>query len=164
MVSVSRKVFVTLVPFVSTVVTVIVAVPAGQALAVDREKFAKKVTEKIEKNEKIAILSLNKDFEKIIDISLNSLPEKIKEKESKVFIDACIICNKDSHKGIIIGKSGSMLKKINGSAAREIKNLTGKKVFLSLYVRVEEDWLNKDKKLFDFIIRHRCKLMPVFYK
>ena len=75
--------------------------------------------------------------------------DTLKETDSRITIEASIIVNKDSHKGIIIGKSGSMLKKINGQAAREIKNLTGKKVFLSLYVRVEEDWLNKDKKLFD---------------
>ena len=75
--------------------------------------------------------------------------DTLKQTDSKITIEASIIVNKDSHKGIIIGKSGSMLKKINGSASREIKNLTNKKVFLSLYVRVEEDWLNKDKKLFD---------------
>ena len=75
--------------------------------------------------------------------------DTLKQTDNKITIEASIIVNKDSHKGIIIGKSGSMLKKINGSAAREIKNITGKKVFLSLYVKVEEDWLNKDKKLFE---------------
>ena len=76
--------------------------------------------------------------------------EKIKENESKVFVDACIICNKDSHKGIIIGKSGSMLKKINDNACSDISKLfNNKRIILSLYVRVQEDWLNKDKQLFD---------------
>ena len=76
--------------------------------------------------------------------------EKIKENESKVFIDACIICNKDSHKGIIIGKSGTMLKKINENACSDIKKLfNNKRIILSLYVKVEEDWLNKQKKLFE---------------
>ena len=76
--------------------------------------------------------------------------EKIKENESKVFIDACIICNKDSHKGIIIGKSGSMLKKINENASSDISKLfNNKRIILSLYVKVEEDWLNKQKKLFE---------------
>jgi len=72
-----------------------------------------------------------------------------KELENKVMIEASIIVNKDSHKGIIIGKSGSMLKKINMSSSKDIKELLGKKVFLSLFVKVEEDWLNKEKKLFD---------------
>jgi len=76
--------------------------------------------------------------------------DEIKEKTSKVFIEASIICNKDSHKAIIIGKSGAMLKKINDSASADIGELFNhKKVILSLYVRVEEDWLNKQKTLFD---------------
>ena len=64
-------------------------------------------------------------------------------------ITASIIVNKESHKGIIIGKQGSMLKKINMSSSKDIKELLGKKVYLNLFVKVEEDWLNKSKKLFD---------------
>lgn len=75
--------------------------------------------------------------------------DTLKQTENRISIEASIVVNKASHKGILIGKSGSMLKKINGQASREIKNITGKKVFLSLYVKVEEDWLNKDKKLFE---------------
>lgn len=75
--------------------------------------------------------------------------DTLKESDKRITIEATIIVNKDSHKAIIIGKSGSMLKKINTQSSIDIKKLTGKKVFLSLYVRVEEDWLNKDKKLFD---------------
>lgn len=76
--------------------------------------------------------------------------EEIKEKTSKVFIEATIICNKASHKGIIIGKNGSMLKKINDSASTDIAKLfDNKKIILSLYVRVEEDWLNSQKQLFN---------------
>lgn len=75
--------------------------------------------------------------------------DEYKESDNKVLIEASIIVNKDSHKGIIIGKQGSMLKKINIQSSKEIKRLLEKKVILSLYVRVEEDWLNKEKKLFD---------------
>ena len=76
--------------------------------------------------------------------------EEIKEKTSKVQIEATIICNKDTHKGIIIGRSGSMLKKINDQASSDIARLfDGKKIILSLYVKVEEDWLNSQKQLFD---------------
>lgn len=75
--------------------------------------------------------------------------EEIKERESKVFIEATIIVNKNSHKGIIIGKKGSMLKKINDSASKDIKEIYQKRIVLSLFVRVEEDWLNKEKRLFD---------------
>lgn len=76
--------------------------------------------------------------------------DSVSEKTSKVFIEASIICNKDSHKAIIIGKAGSMLKKINNQACEDIKNLfEGKKVFLSLFVKVQEDWLNSQKQLFN---------------
>ena len=75
--------------------------------------------------------------------------DEYKETDSKALIEASIIVNKQSHKGIIIGKQGAMLKKINMAASKDIKELLGKKVILSLYVKVEEDWLNKEKKLFD---------------
>lgn len=76
--------------------------------------------------------------------------EEIKEKTSKVYIEALIICNKESHKGIIIGKKGAMLKKINDQASSDISKLfDNKKIILSLYVRVEEDWLNSEKQLFN---------------
>ena len=75
--------------------------------------------------------------------------DEIKETENKIFIEASIIVNKQSHKGIIIGKQGSMLKKINMQASKDLKALLNKKVILSLYVKVEEDWLNKENKLFD---------------
>ena len=76
--------------------------------------------------------------------------EEVKELTSKVQIEATIICNKKTHKGMIIGKNGSMLKKINNEASRDIAALfDGKKIILSLYVKVEEDWLNSQKQLFD---------------
>lgn len=75
--------------------------------------------------------------------------ESIKEEENKVYIDAVIVCNKMSHKGIIIGKNGSNLKNINMSASKDIKALYHKKVILSLFVKVDEDWMNKDSKLMD---------------
>ncbi|MBP5280585.1 MAG: GTPase Era, partial [Erysipelotrichaceae bacterium] len=100
--------------------------------------------------------NMNRDFqiaeiirEKIIVNMREEVPhlvavqvEEIKEKTSKVFIEATIICNKDTHKGIIIGKGGSMLKKINDQASSDIAKLfDNKKIILSLYVRVQEDWL-----------------------
>ena len=75
--------------------------------------------------------------------------DEYRETEAKAFITASIIVNKQSHKGIIIGKQGSMLKRINMAASKDLKELLGKKIVLSLYVKVEEDWLNKEKKLFD---------------
>ena len=76
--------------------------------------------------------------------------DEIKDRTSKVFISASIIANKESHKAIIIGKGGSMLKKINTQSCVDISKLfNNKKVYLSLFVKVEEDWLNSSKQLFN---------------
>lgn len=75
--------------------------------------------------------------------------EEYKETEKRLYIEATIIVNKDTHKGIVIGKQGTMLRKINEAVTKDITKLIGKKVILSLYVRVEEDWLNKEKRLFE---------------
>ena len=61
-----------------------------------------------------------------------------------------IYVERDSQKGIIIGKGGKSLKKVGVEARKDIEEFLGKKVFLSLYVKVEKDWRNKEKKLKDF--------------
>lgn len=55
-------------------------------------------------------------------------------------IEANIVCERDSHKGIIIGKGGSMLKKIGTSARREIEDLLEMQVNLKLWVKVRKEW------------------------
>ncbi len=64
--------------------------------------------------------------------------------EPIVNIDAVIICERDSHKGIIIGKSGSMLKRVGILARRDIERFFGTKVALKLWVKVKEDWRNRE--------------------
>lgn len=59
-------------------------------------------------------------------------------------IDATIICERDSHKGIIIGKQGSMLKKIGSNARYEIEMMLEQKVNLKLWVKVKKDWRDSD--------------------
>jgi GTP-binding protein Era len=59
-------------------------------------------------------------------------------------ISATIICERDSHKGIIIGKQGAMLKNIGMQARREIENLLDTKVFLQLWVKVKKEWRDSD--------------------
>ena len=61
-----------------------------------------------------------------------------------VDIDATIICERDSHKGIIIGKQGAMLKKIGSQARTEIENMLETKVNLKLWVKVKKDWRDSD--------------------
>ncbi len=59
-------------------------------------------------------------------------------------IDATIICERDSHKGIIIGKGGAMLKKIGSAARYEIEKLLDRQVNLKLWVKVKKDWRESD--------------------
>ena len=65
-------------------------------------------------------------------------------------IEATIYCLRDSHKGIIIGKNGAMLKKIGTYAREDLEKELQDKVNLQLWVKVREDWINNDKfvKLF----------------
>ena len=72
--------------------------------------------------------------------------DKMKERSGgKVCdIDATIICEKDSHKGIIIGKQGAMLKKIGSAARYEIERMMEMKVNLQLWVKVKKDWRDSD--------------------
>jgi GTP-binding protein Era len=69
------------------------------------------------------------------------------EREDIIYIDADIVCEQDSHKGIIIGKGGENLK-IMGSQTRAFaEELLGKKVMLKVFVRVEKDWRTKPQKI-----------------
>ncbi len=61
-----------------------------------------------------------------------------------------IICERDSHKGIIIGKQGSMLKKIATEARSEIENMLGRKVYLECRVKVKEDWRNNENLINEY--------------
>ncbi len=65
-------------------------------------------------------------------------------------IDATIVCEKDSHKGIIIGKHGTMLKKIGSMARYDIEEMLDMKVFLQLWVKVKKDWRDSDFLLKNF--------------
>lgn len=70
--------------------------------------------------------------------------DQMKYRKGIVDIDATIVCERDSHKGIIIGKQGSMLKKIGTNARYEMERLLGVKVNLKLWVKVKKDWRDSD--------------------
>ena len=73
--------------------------------------------------------------------------EKMSERDNGIFdIEATIVCERDSHKGIIIGKGGAMLKKIGTAARIEIENLMDAKVNLKLWVKVRKEW--RDSELY----------------
>ena len=78
--------------------------------------------------------------------------ESMKEREDKdiIDIDAVIYCERDSHKGMLIGKQGSMLKTIGSQAREEIEAFLDAKFNLKLWVKVKEDWRNKEGLIIQF--------------
>ena len=76
--------------------------------------------------------------------------ERMKRRGKIVDIDATIVCEKDSHKGIIIGKQGSMLKKIGTTARADIEEMLECRVNLQLWVKVKKDWRDSDFLLKNF--------------
>lgn len=70
--------------------------------------------------------------------------EKMQEKKNITAINAVIYCEKASHKGIVIGKNGEMLKKVGSMARADIEKMLDNKVYLELWVRVKSDWRNSN--------------------
>jgi GTP-binding protein Era len=75
--------------------------------------------------------------------------EGIKERSNKDIVDvfATIYCERETHKGIVIGKNGKMLKTIGESARKDIEKLLGSKVNLQIWVKVEKNWRERDSKV-----------------
>ncbi|MCM3566578.1 GTPase Era [Neobacillus mesonae] len=84
--------------------------------------------------------------------SLAVVIDKIERQEGKgiIHVMATVIVERDSQKGIIIGKKGSMLKEIGKRARVDIENLLGSQVFLELWVKVQKDWRNKMSQLREY--------------
>ena len=78
--------------------------------------------------------------------------DQMKQRKGQNFfdIDATIVCERDSHKGIIIGKGGAMLKKIGSNARYEIERMLDAKVNLKLWVKVKKDWRDSDYLIKNF--------------
>lgn len=78
--------------------------------------------------------------------------DQMKQRKGQDFfdIDATIVCERDSHKGIIIGKGGAMLKKIGSNARYEIERMLDAKVNLKLWVKVKKDWRDSDYLIKNF--------------
>jgi len=76
--------------------------------------------------------------------------EQMKEENGVEHIAAVIYCERKTHKGIIIGKNGAMLKKIGASARVEIEEMLDCKVFLQLWVKIKEDWRNNPAQIRNF--------------
>ena len=108
------------------------------------EESMRSVTEEIIR-EKI-LLNTSDEIPHSVAITI----DKYEESEEIDRIYATIYCEQKSQKGILIGKGGSLLKKIGTEARIELEGITEKKVFLALEVKVEKDWRKKEKTLKNF--------------
>ncbi|MGX7023860.1 GTPase Era [Vagococcus hydrophili] len=96
--------------------------------------------------------------EKVLHLTEQEVPHSIavvtesmkRDEFDKVHIQASIIVERDSQKGIIIGKGGKMLKNIGVKSRKDIENLLGDKVYLELWVKVQKNWRDKQKDLQNF--------------
>ncbi|WP_339230391.1 GTPase Era [Aeribacillus sp. FSL K6-2833] len=99
--------------------------------------------------------------EKVLHLTREEIPHSVavvvdsieKRENHAVYIAATIVVERNSQKGIIIGKQGRMLKEIGKRARVDIENLLGSKVFLELWVKVQKDWRNRLSQLRDFGFR-----------
>lgn len=96
--------------------------------------------------------------EKVLHLTREEIPhsiavaiEEMNERENDtIYVRAVIYTERDSQKGILIGKKGSMLKEIGKQARVDIENLLGSKIFLDLWVKVKKDWRNQEFYLKNF--------------
>ncbi|PAD66913.1 GTPase Era [Bacillus sp. 7586-K] len=100
--------------------------------------------------------------EKVLHLTREEIPHSVavvmdslerRENNKAIYVAATIIVERDSQKGIIIGKQGSMLKEVGKRARVDIEALLGSKVFLELWVKVQKDWRNKASQLRDYGFR-----------
>lgn len=93
-----------------------------------------------------ALHALNEEIPHGIAVAI----DQMKKKNKVMHIDATIICERDSHKGIIIGKQGNMLKKIGSTARFEIEKMLECQVNLKLWVKVKKDWRDSEYLMKNF--------------
>ena len=87
------------------------------------------------------------NYDKEIPYSVEVEVESFHEEENIVRISAVIYCERDSQKGILIGKAGSALKRVGSQARRDIEDFLQKQVFLQLFVKVDRDWRSNTGRL-----------------
>lgn len=90
------------------------------------------------------------NYDKEVPYSTEVIVEKFEEKDNSIHIMAVIYVERDSQKGILIGKGGSMLKKVGIQARQDIEKFFNKSVYLEMFVKVEPNWRNREAKLRQF--------------
>ena len=89
-------------------------------------------------------------YDKEIPYSVEVVVEQFKESDKNILINATIYVERDSQKGIIIGQGGKKLKHLGIDARKDIETFFGKHIYLEMFVKVENDWRNRDNKLREF--------------
>ena len=89
-------------------------------------------------------------YDKEIPYSVEVVVEQFKESDKQINIDAVIYVERDSQKGIIIGRGGRALKKVATEARKSLERFFGKTIFLQVFVNVDKDWRSSDKELRNF--------------
>ncbi|MCL1882311.1 MAG: GTPase Era [Defluviitaleaceae bacterium] len=97
-----------------------------------------------------ALMYLQDEIPHGLAVDITAMKPRSEEPDSMVDVGATIFCEKESHKAIIIGKSGSMLKRIGTSARRDIQLLLGSPIFLDLWVKVKKNWRDNEFLLKNF--------------
>lgn len=90
------------------------------------------------------------NYDKEVPYSVEVIVEKFDESDDAIHIMAVIYVERDSQKGIIIGRGGSMLKKVGTDARKDIATFFGKRIYLEMFVKVEPNWRNRENKLRSF--------------
>lgn len=90
------------------------------------------------------------NYDKEVPYSVEVIVEKFDESDDAIHIMAVIYVERDSQKGIIIGRGGSMLKKVGVDARKDIATFFGKRIYLEMFVKVEPNWRNRENKLRSF--------------
>lgn len=89
-------------------------------------------------------------YDKEIPYAVEVVVEQFKEDEKSIHINAVIYVERDSQKGIIIGKQGRALKKVATEARKSLEKFFGKSIYLETFVKVDKDWRSSDKELKNF--------------
>jgi len=89
-------------------------------------------------------------YDKEIPYSVEVLVESFKEEQKTIHISSVIYVERESQKGIIIGREGKALKKVSTEARKELERFFNKSIYLDVFVKVDKDWRNSDKELRNF--------------
>jgi len=109
----------------------------------ERQVIAEIIREKL-------LLCLDKEIPHGTAVEITKFSERGDEERSVIDVDATIFCEKQSHKGMIIGRNGAMLKKIGKLARTDIERFMGAKVFLQTWVKVKENWRDSKSMIKNF--------------